>query len=344
MNTHGMGRQWTMESGPRKKAFLHKAVLPIAMVYCLLSPLAVYAISKNSGTSNGAFLKIATDARGVALGPAMVSMASGTEALRWNPAALGMVDAQELAATHIEYYQDVSIENVSFAYPLEQSGIGASVFYLGAGDLEGRDDVGLKTGDFTFYDAVGTVGYGRQLRSREESGMDIYLGGSLKLIQEKIADTSYQNPAFDLGVTVIPTDNLRTAVTFRNISFGKKADFPKELTGGLSYTMFRMFTGGAAVKYSDDAPVRLGISGEYKIPELENSVIRLGYQTHDDLDDSTDAKIEVFRNASWTGVTMGAGMEIRPPTLKTLYFLIDYAMAPFGALGISHTVTLKLRW
>ena len=32
------------------------------------------------------------------------------------------------------------------------------------------------------------------------------------------------------------------------------------------------------------------------------------------------------------------------PVLPTLKFNIDYAMAPFGALGISHTVTVKVRW
>ncbi len=305
---------------------------------------SVNAISDNAGTSNGAFLKIPTDARGVVMGAAMVSLAESSEGMRWNPAALALSDGQELSATHIQYYQDISIENVAFAYPLEHGTIGASMFYLSPGTLEGRDATGARTGDFSFYNAVGSVGFGRHVRSREESGMDIYLGGGIKIVREKIAEEEFTNPAVDLGMMVMPNDSLRTAFSLRNLSTGGKADFPKELSAGASYTFFRALTGAFALRYADDAPMRYSIGSEYKFPELENSILRLGYHSHDELDDSTDAKIEAFRKASLAGVTVGAGMELRPPNFKTLHFNIDYAIAPFGALGISHTVTLKLKW
>jgi len=108
--------------------------------------------------------------------------------------------------------------------------------------------------------------------------------------------------------------------------------------------VIKNFTAGFGVKYTNDAPLRYGVAGEYHVPELQNSVIRAGYQSHDDLDDSVDAKISGLRPASLAGLTMGGGLEIRPPTFKTLFFQIDYTMAPFGALGISHTVTVKLKW
>src|SRR5689334_6484673 len=103
----------------------------------LLSTVPLHAISNNAGTKNGAFLNIATDARGVALGDSVVSMAKGVDALRWNPAALGVLEGKEVSATHIQYYQDVKIENVGAVYPIEEGGIAASVFYLSPGELEG---------------------------------------------------------------------------------------------------------------------------------------------------------------------------------------------------------------
>lgn len=316
----------------------------IAGLLVLFGFSAAQAISDNAGTSNGAFLKIPTDARGVALGASMVSLAESSEGMRWNPAALGLSDGQELSATHVQYYQDIAIENVAFAYPLEQGTVGASLFYLSPGTLEGRDASGVRTGDFSFYDAVGSVGFGRHVRSREETGMDIYVGGALKLVREKIAEEEFTNPAADLGMLVLPNDALRVAFSARNLSSGGKADFPKELNAGASYLFFRSLAAAFALRYSDDAPLRYSLGGEYKFPELENSVVRVGYQSHDEMDDSTDAKISAFRKGSLAGVTMGAGMEIRPPNFKTLHFNIDYAIAPFGALGISHTVTLKLKW
>src|SRR5437879_6247200 len=51
----------------------------------------VHAISDNAGAKNGDFLRIGTDARGVALGDSVVSMTRGADALRWNQAALGVL-------------------------------------------------------------------------------------------------------------------------------------------------------------------------------------------------------------------------------------------------------------
>ena len=41
---------------------------------------------------------------------------------------------------------------------------------------------------------------------------------------------------------------------------------------------------------------------------------------------------------------MGAGIGYKPPMFPTVKLGVDYAMAPFGALGISHTVTVKVKW
>src|SRR5947208_7131818 len=62
--------------------------LLLTFTICHLPFAMVFAVSDNAGTKNGNFLKIATDARGVALGDSVVSMAKGADALRWNPAAL----------------------------------------------------------------------------------------------------------------------------------------------------------------------------------------------------------------------------------------------------------------
>ncbi|OGR89957.1 MAG: hypothetical protein A2992_01125 [Elusimicrobia bacterium RIFCSPLOWO2_01_FULL_59_12] len=348
MNNQG---KWTLTS-PRRKpgssdvnatGFRLTTAGMTAFLILFLLPCASFAISDSAGTSAGAFLKIPTDARGLALGPAIVSMAEGTEAMRWNPAALGRLDTHELSGTHIAYYQDVSVENVAFAHPLDRGAVAANIFYLAPDKLEGRDALGNHTGDFTFYDLAASIGYGRQLRSREEGGADLYIGGALKIVQEKIADTQYQNAAVDAGLLLLPNENLRVGVSAQNLSTGK-ADFPKLLTAGASYTFIRALTGGFAIGYADDAPLRMAAGAEYKFPELQGAAVRAGYQSRDEVDDSLDSGITAFRKGSLAGLSLGAGFAYRPPQFKTLHLLFDYGMAPFGALGISHTMTVKLRW
>lgn len=305
-------------------------------------PLHSYAISDNAGTTNGAFLELPTDARGVALGPAIVSMADGAEALRWNPGALGHADQKEFDATHVQYFQGVQVENMAAAYPMEDSALAASVMYLTAGALDGRDTQGQQTGNFNFYDMVGSVGYGRRLTSRAESGADIFVGGDVKIVQEMIASSEFQNAAVDLGVQVIPTRDLQIGAAVRNLS-SSSANFPRELTGGASYTVLRSYTGAIGLRYTNDAPIRLSVATEYRMEEFK-SALRLGYMTHDPLDDSTDSNISFLRSASLAGLTAGAGGEFKLPAFPRMTLGIDYAIAPFGALGISHYVTVKIKW
>ncbi len=299
-----------------------------------------WAINDKAGTKNGNFLKIATDARGVALGDSAVSMARGIDAVRWNPAALSKLETKEFSGTHIQYYQDIRIENAGFAYPLEESALAVNALYLSPGTLDGRDIQGIQTGDFKFYDLVGSLSYGRKMLSRAE-GMETSIGATLKIVQETIADQQVQNPALDLGVLVSPLENLDIGVTLRNFS-SSKANFAREILGGASYTFFRSFTGAFAVNYSNDAPLRASFGSEYRVPQY-NTAVRLGYETRDTLDASQDSKITFLRSGGLGGLTMGAGFEY-PLPLANLRLQLDYAMAPFGILGISHTVTLKVKW
>jgi hypothetical protein len=316
-------------------------LISIMAAYCMLTTVSCFAISDNAGTKNGAFLKIPTDARGVVLGDASVAMAEGTDAIRWNPAALGSLETKEFSATHIQYYQDVHIENTAFAYPLGDSALAAQGFYLAPGSIDGRDVLGNQTGDVPFYDLVGSLTYARRIRTRAD-GMEILAGGTLKIVQEKIADQQFQNPAVDAGLLLLPWDNLKLGAAVRNLSTGK-ANFARELVGGASYTAFKIFTGAMALNYANDAPVRFSIAGEYRIPEFE-SAVRVGYRTHDNLDNSQDSDIAFLRTASLAGLKMGAGFNYRLPMLQSVELQLDYAMAPFGALGISHTITVKARW
>ncbi len=306
------------------------------------APSQLYASSSSSGTKNGNFLKIQTDARGVALGDSVVSMAQGVDALRWNPANLSTLDGKEVTGTHVQYYQGVQIENVGAAYPMEESGLAVSAFYLNAGTLDGRDVLGYSTGDFQFYDLVGTVGYGRKVLSRAE-GIEVSLGAAVKIVQEKIADTSVNNPALDVGALISPWENMNIGLAARDLS-AAKANFPREFIGGASYTFYQVFTGAVAANYANDAPIRYSVAGEYRIPQLEDTVIRAGYQSHDSLDDSLDSRIPALRGAGLAGLTMGAGLNYRPAFWHDVKLVLDYAMAPFGALGISHTITVKVKW
>lgn len=310
----------------------------------LFTPPSSAASSDNTGTKSGNFLKIATDARGVALGNLMTSMTEGADSLRWNPAGLARTPNKEVAGTHVQYYQGVQIENVAYAHPMGDGGLGVNLFYLSAGELDGRDAFQAKTGDFTFYDLVGGIGYGHQIYTHSE-GMDIAVGGQVKIVQEKIADVSYQNPAFDIGLLATPFEHLSAGVVVRNLA-SSKADFAREISGSATYNtpFWKPFTGGLGVTYAEDAPLRYNVGAEYRMPEYYNTAVRVGYQNTDNLTDSEDSAIPSLRGAGLAGLRMGFGLEYTAPQLRGIKLGADYAMAPFAALGIAHTITVRIKW
>jgi hypothetical protein len=170
------------------------------------------------------------------------------------------------------------------------------------------------------------------------------VGADVKVVEEKIADQGYQNPAFDLGLMGTALDHLQFGLTARNLA-SSSADFVREFVAGATYGFFnKTFYPAFAVNYSNNAPLRASFSGEYRIPEWDGSAVRVGYTTHDPLDNSQDSQITFLRSSSIAGLTLGAGFNYKPPIFQALTFGLDYAMAPFGALGISHTITVKARW
>lgn len=310
----------------------------------LLAAPVLHAASKNTGTKNGNFLKLSTDARGTALGSLMTSMTQGADSMRWNPAGLALSELREVTGTHVEYYQGIRVENVGYAHPVGEGALGANLFYMTAGKLDGRDLFGNKTGDFDYYNMVGSVGYGHKVFTRAE-GADIYIGGEAKIVQEKIAEQSFNNPALDAGILVSPIDNLMTGLVLRNLS-SSKADFPREISASASYAppFLKALTAAVGASYTNDAPIRYTVGGEYRIPEYYNTAVRASYQSVDDLDDSEDSSIKGLRGAGIAGLRFGTGFEYRLPIARELRLGLDYAMAPFGALGISHTITVRAKW
>jgi hypothetical protein len=309
--------------------------------YFLLFTFSLAYASSNAGSTNGNFLELPTDARGVSMGQAMISMARGSESLRWNPAGMAATDNPELSATYVQYFQGVQIENAAYSQPLENGAIGGSLFYLTAGSLDGRDDLGNATGNFQFYDLVGTLGYAQKIMTRAE-GMDIQAGAAIKVVQEVIADQSFQNPALDAGILISPVPEWNIGAAMRNLATSK-ADFPLDFGVGTSYTMLRQLTGAVDINYYGDAPVSLNIGAEYKFEEF-NSAVRAGYMTHNSIDDSQDSQITFLRSGGIAGLTAGAGFEWPVPFAAGLKLNFDYAIAPFGALGISHYITVKAKW
>src|SRR5882724_7318910 len=156
----------------------------------------------SSGTEAAAFLDIPVGGGPAALGAAYTALASDAYAPTWNPGGLGFLDSIQAAGQHLSYLDTLNYEYVSFALPLirspdcsspadcRHSALGASIQYLGSGDIT-RTDINPDgsfntntTGSFSSYYASYNLAYGQALTDK------LALGATGKMIKAKIDDVT----------------------------------------------------------------------------------------------------------------------------------------------------------
>ena len=91
-----------------------------------------------TGTTGFQFLKITPDARSAGLGGSIFANADDVSSLYWNPAGITKADTQKvhLQFSQCRYFADVNMSFGGVVVPItEETFIGASVHFLGTGDM-----------------------------------------------------------------------------------------------------------------------------------------------------------------------------------------------------------------
>src|SRR5580704_15756425 len=74
----------------------------------------------SAGTEGASFLDIPVGAGPASLGSAYTALATNAYAPVWNPAGLGMLNGNEVAAQHLSYLDSMHYEFMSFVHPFDQ--------------------------------------------------------------------------------------------------------------------------------------------------------------------------------------------------------------------------------
>src|SRR5258706_11853588 len=113
-----------------------KTLYRIALLTALAAlGLRGQAIASGPGTTTGELLKIPLSARAIGMGEAYTAGTEDSSALAWNPAGLSFAQQKEAAFMHSTLIEGVHYEHLGFAAPGENYSIGASMSYLGYGDI-----------------------------------------------------------------------------------------------------------------------------------------------------------------------------------------------------------------
>lgn len=209
----------------RNRIALHGLLLCAAFV--VVVNLAV-AQNPRVGSTSGVELTIPVGARDIALGGSTIASAVGVEALFWNPSGIaGLPGSTEAMFSSMSYIADIKI---SYAAIVGRAGdlgvIGLSVKSFDFGDipLTTVDDPDAINGK-NYSPSFITIGlsYGRQLLD------NIAVGGTIKILSEKLPGASASTYALDFGLRydrLLAVDGLKMGVTIKNIGPQLKYEGP----------------------------------------------------------------------------------------------------------------------
>jgi hypothetical protein len=261
------------------------------------------------GRTAADFLMIGHGARAASLGGAYTAMASEATAAYWNPAGLTDIDGPQATLGHFAWYQDITVEQVSFGFPLGERFSGAlSATYVNYGTIQGYDIFGESSGDIVAYDWVGGVSLAMALSDRFSFGL------TGKYVSQRLDDITasafasdiglrYGGESFALGATVI---NLGGDINFDQTS-------EKLPTAARLGVMFRPFSEALVAsmeieqRFKGDLYVRQGLELGFD----EMYYLRAGF----DYLPAQDGR----RLA--TGISAGAGLRLN-------FAEFDYAFTP----------------
>ena len=280
-------------------------------------------IHENAGTRAMTFLKIGVGAEAIGMGESHVAATDDLYASYWNPAGLARLQKPQLALMHNEWFAGINHEFVGVALPFGNIGtLGASTSFLSFGELQGRDRDGNETTIFRPYDLAVIFSYARGF------GSSIAFGANAKLLREQIAEETGTGIAFDLGGLYTFSD-IPLSLGFNAQHLGPRVTFIEEAFG-LPVT-FRL---GAAYKPWNEVLV---LTTDIIRP-ADNDIavgVGTGYTIGNILQLRTGYRYQIGGNdlGAISGLTGGFGLTL-------LRFQVDYALVPFGVLGLTHRFSL----
>lgn len=279
---------------------------------------------KKVATTAYPFLKIGVGARAYGMGEAFTALSDDASAIYWNPAGLAQLHQPELIAVHNNWFSNINHEFIAYAHPLDDNirvGIGATLLYID--DLERRTAPTIEPeGKFTASDTLLVFSLASKLKNKR-----IILGGSAKLIIQKIESNQSDTLAFDVGSLYKINDNATVGVVLQNIGY-QSNDFylPSWIRIGIGYDFLKNHLKATSdiTLYNDNDPTySAGI--EYSVKKI--GFLRLGYRK----------KSGEHSEGILSGVTSGVG-------IKMLSSQIDYSYVPYDELGNSHNISLIVRF
>lgn len=298
----------------------------LILILVASTPCLAFLNKNDIGSTTAQFLKLGMGGQANAMGEAVTALVNDSTSVCWNPAGLNSIQNNHLSLMHSIYFESIFYDYVTYAQQVLDIGtFGIGVQYLNYGSIRETDDTGTELGDFTPYDLAVIISYARIV-------FDVPVGLNVKYINSRIKNTG-SAVAFDIGGQYsLMENNLLLGLVVQNIGTKMKfvdegSNLPLNIKVGVGYKAIDNLIVEADVNLPLDNTVIVGAGAQYIYQVMEDWSVspRVGYNTR-------TADISGFK-----GLSAGFGV------IWTSYGL-DYAFVPFGDFGMTHRISLSMRF
>lgn len=330
-------------------------VLPLVAIL-LFSQIA---FAQKVGSTSMQFLKVMPCARATALGDAYSVLASGAEAVFWNPAGIVFVQQHEISLTYLKWIFDTQQGALSFATSLGSFGaVGVQLQYVDFGEIEEalwtspyKDDItypGLTGRTFRPFSYLVGLSYGFQLTEKFSTGITVkyaheslYNGQTVRAVTSQgetlDAETWANGLMFDFGLQYITGyRTIRLAASVQN--FGPSVKYASESNS----IPLALRCGVAADLIGNDALLatsensRLGLAYDLFQPNDYEQQMHMGLEY--EFSEMVALRVGYKFNYDADGFTAGAGVK---HTFGAMKLSFDYSFGSLSYnLGNVHRISL----
>jgi len=147
------------------------------------------------------------------MGGAYVALADEASASYWNPAGLAQIEEHEFLSMYAPFFEGTSYNFISYVHPLRSLGnLAISDVFLYLGGFEEVSAGGEVTGkSSSVWKNAAIISYANKVHR------NIFLGASLKVINEQVMGYSGSGQGIDLGILCKPSDRLSIGLAVQNV-------------------------------------------------------------------------------------------------------------------------------
>jgi hypothetical protein len=338
-------------------------------IFLLLAAISIVTAGvfaqEKAGTTSMQFLKVMPSARATALGEAYSALASGAEALSWNPAGLAWADNQTVALTYNKWLFDARLYDLAYGLPMGDIGcFGLQLRYVDYGTFDeaiasstmyypGQELPYLTGKTFKPYDLLVGLTYAKKVTDKFSFGVSVKYAYESLYDQSQVTSNAMSNTG---QVSNAYTVDTKRGVILFDAGFRYNTGF-KTVQIAAAVQNF-----GPDVKYKNSAKesqypaplsFRLGTAADVIGPNsllLEDTDNRLGFafdlflandagqQEHMGLEyefaNTVALRLGYKFNYETQGLTFGGGIH---QTLGGLKVSVDYSYGAMNAMISDYT-------